>query len=90
VRSQNAVTRIAWLGRSADVRGEAFLDEGSASAREIWVVAVAYDRAGGLVGWRRWESTGPLQAGSSIPFDLFLTSVAGGIDHIEIVLQARP
>jgi LysM repeat protein len=90
VRTQNPVVEIAWLGRSAEVSGEALLHEGSASAREVWVVAVAYDRAGTLVGWRRWESTGPLQAGSSIPFDLFLTSVAGGIDHVEIVLQARP
>jgi LysM repeat protein len=90
VRSQNTVTEVSWVGRSAEVSGEAFLQEGSASAREVWVVAVAYDRAGEVVGWRRWESTGALPAGSNIPFSLFLSSVAGGIDRIEIVLQARP
>jgi hypothetical protein len=90
VRSQNTVTRVSWLGRSAEVSGEAFLNEDSASAREVWVVGVAYDRAGEVVGWRRWESTGVLPAGSSLPFNLFLSSVAGGIDRVEIVLQARP
>ena len=89
VHSQNTVTEVSWLGRSAETRGEAFLDEDSASAREVWVVGVAYDRAGKVVGWRRWESTGALPAGSSIPFSLFLSSIAGGIDRVEIVLQAR-
>jgi LysM repeat protein len=90
VRSRNTVTKVSWLGRSADVNGEAFLDEGSAPAREVWIVAVAYDRAGKVVGWRRWESSGALPVGSSIPFSLFLSSVAGGIEHVELVLQARP
>jgi LysM repeat protein len=90
VRSQNTVTRVSWLGRSAEVSGEVFLDDDSASAREVWIVAVAYDRAGRVVGWRRWESSGALPAGSAIPFSLFLSSVAGGIDHVAIVLQARP
>jgi LysM repeat protein len=90
VQSRNTITQVSWLGRSADVSGEAFLSEGSASARDVWIVGVAYDRAGELVGWRRWESTGALPAGSSIPFSLFLSSVAGGIERVEIVLQARP
>lgn len=90
VHSQNTITEVSWLGRSAEVRGEAFLDEGSVSAREVWVVGVGYDREGKVVGWRRWESTGALPAGSSIPFNFLLSSVQGGIDRVEIVLQARP
>jgi LysM repeat protein len=90
VRGRSTVTKISWLGRFAEVSGEAFLDAGSAPAREVWIVAVAYDGAGKVVGWRRWESSVALQAESSIPFSLFLSSVAGGIEHVEIVLQARP
>jgi LysM repeat protein len=90
VQGQNTVTQVSWFGRSAEVSGEAFLNEGSASAREVLVVGVAYDRTGEMVGWRRWESTGALPAGSSIPFRLFLSSVAGRIDRVEIVMQARP
>lgn len=90
VRAENILTRVSWRGRSADVSGEVSLAEAVAPAREVWAVAVAYDRAGRVVGWRRWESEGALPIGSSLPFHLLVSSVAGVIDKVDVVVQARP
>ncbi|MFH1183463.1 MAG: LysM peptidoglycan-binding domain-containing protein [Chloroflexota bacterium] len=87
---RNNVTEVSWSGRSAELRGEVFLPDGSAGASVVWLAAVAYDGSGNVVGWRRWENSSGLAAGSSLPFALTVSSVAGRIDRVEYAVQARP
>jgi LysM repeat protein len=87
---QNTVTRVSWSGRTAAVNGELILPAGSADASEVWLAAVAYDASGQLVGWRRWESPTGTNAGTTLPFRFFVYSLAGAIDRVELVIQARP
>ena len=90
VAVRNEMTTISWSGRTADVRGEVTLAADNKNAAQIWLGAVAYDRSGRVLGWRRWESAGGMGAGSSMPFQLFVYSLAGVIDRVELVAQARP
>lgn len=88
--TQHVVTSVTWRGRSAHVTGEILLPATSPGASLIWIAATAYDRGGMIVGWRRWEGSGPFQAGSAMPFDLTVSSVAGPIDRVELAVEARP
>jgi LysM repeat protein len=87
---RDTVTVVSWSGLSADISGKIYLSDSSASAAVVWLVAVAYDEPGNIVGWRRWESTGGLAAGSSLPFNLMVSSVAGRIARVEFAVEARP
>lgn len=90
VTVHNALTRVSWSGRSADVSGELVLPEGLANASQVWLAAVAYDESGQLVGWRRWESPSGLGAGTTLQFQTWVYSLAGAIGRVDLVVQARP
>ncbi len=82
VSLRNVLTEIAWDGMSAKVSGEVML-EGNAS--RLWVVATAYDTVGRIVGARRWESVSGEQA-----FNLTVASLGFTIDHIQLIVEAKP
>lgn len=84
----NAIAKIDWSGRSAQVNGQIFLPTESTAATQVWVAAVAYDANGTVVGVRRWEG-GALQPGSSLNFDFSVSSVGGEIEAVEFAVQAR-
>jgi LysM repeat protein len=77
----------SWNGLSSSVSGK--IESSSPSAQEItlWVAAVGYDADGNTIGYRRWEGTGLLEQGKSIPFQLDLFSFAGAISRIEVFLE---
>jgi hypothetical protein len=54
------------------------------------VVGVAYDKFGRVVGVRRWESTAGIMPGGSLEFVFEVSSVAGKIERVEFVVEARP
>lgn len=85
----NPLTEIAPDGRTARVSGQVSLPAGSVPAKTVWVVAVAYDAAGRVVGFRRWEGSG-LQPGGSIPFDLTVASLGSRVTRVEVFVEARP
>jgi LysM repeat protein len=87
--AQNVLTRIDWPGRTAQVSGMISLG-GDDAASQVWVAAVAYDARGHVTGLRRWQSSGPLQPGGSLPFQVTVYSLGGDVDHVEIVIEARP
>ena len=87
---QETLTEVSWSGRSAEVHGKVRVQEGSGDAAVVWIAAVAYDASGAVVGWRRWESSGGLTAGSSLPFELMISSVAGPIERVDLTVEARP
>lgn len=87
---QNTLVQIDSSGRIAQVNGQVYLPSQSKTASQIWVAAVAYDHAGGVVGVKRWESISSLEAGNSLPFTFKVSSVAGEIDRVEFAVEARP
>ena len=88
--TRDTLTQVSWSGRTADVSGEVVIPAGAKDAAEVWLGAVAYDRSGRVLGWRRWESPGGIRAGESLPFQLWVYSLAGAIDRVELTAQARP
>ena len=84
----NPLTEIASDGRTARVMGQISLPAGSAPAQTVWVVAVAYDAAGRVVGFRRWEGMGV--GGGSLPFDLTVASLGSRVTRVELFIEARP
>jgi LysM repeat protein len=87
---QNTLVQIDASGRSAQVNGQVYLPPESKAAAQVWVAAVAYDRAGRVVGVKRWESNTALEAGNSLPFVFMISSVAGEIDRVEFAVEAQP
>ncbi len=87
---RNSLAEVDWSGFNAQLNGQVYLPPGSKPANEVWVVAVAYDAAGNVVGLRRWESSAGIQPGGSIPFAFMVSSVAGSIERVDFAVEARP
>jgi len=77
-------------GRSAQVRGQVLLPASAQPAHQVWVAGTAYDAVGRVVGFRRWESSGGLAAGGSLPFEFTVSSLGGRIARVEFAVEARP
>jgi hypothetical protein len=90
VTLHNTLAQVDGSGRNAQVSGTVFLPEDAAPASLVWVAAVAYDRSGHVVGVRRWESTTGMAAGGSLLFSFEVSSLAGVIEQVEFVAEARP
>ena len=89
-RVQNTLVQVDSSGRSAQVSGMVLLSDGDKSASLVWVAAVAYDEYGRVVGVRRWESPDGIAQGSSLQFAFEVSSLAGVIQNVEFVVEARP
>jgi LysM repeat protein len=87
---QDLLVSIDWEGSSAQVQGQVRTPEGERSVGLIWLVAVAYDVGGQIVGFRRWEWKGALSVGASQSFAMIVYSQGPTIDHMEILAEARP
>lgn len=68
-------------GLSARAVGRLEIQAGEAEI--IWVLAVAYDESGGVVGVRRWESAGETE------FDFRVYSLGPRIADVELLVEAR-
>jgi LysM repeat protein len=86
----DALADVSWSGLTAKLTGEVALPEGSANASTVWVVGVAYDQMGNVIGVRRWEGGPGLSAGSRVPFSFLISAVAGRIDRVDFLVEARP
>lgn len=71
-------------GRQAVVSGNFVLPEGTQTLSELWVLAVAYNSDGAIIGARTWKSTGEMQ------FEITVYSLAGTIDHVDVLTESRP
>jgi LysM repeat protein len=89
-RVDNLLSQISADGLSAQVSGRVFLPESTLPAAEIWLAGVAYNQGGEIVGFRRWQSSDPLNAGESQTFSFSVYSLDGLIDRIEVLIEARP
>jgi len=89
VTTDNTLLRIDPSGRTAQVTGRVLL-AGQGAASNTWVLAVAYDGTGNVVGLRRWESQSPLSADSPLFFDFSVYSLGPGITKVDFLVEARP
>jgi LysM repeat protein len=71
-------------GNQAVIRGDVIVPDGTPALSQLWALAVAYDSNEDIVGARKWKSAGEMQ------FDITVYSLAGKIDHVEVLIEARP
>lgn len=69
-------------GLFASVVGRVEIQNGTAAI--IWVLAVAYDDQGNVIGVRRWESEGDTE------FGFFVYSLGPEIATVDLLVEARP
>lgn len=74
---------ISAVGLSAHATGQVRV-AGEQETKELWVLAVAYDGNGKVVGVRRWESAGEIE------FDFWVYSLGPEIAEVELLVEARP
>ncbi len=86
---QNTLVSLDASGRTAQVSGEVLLS-GETPAKSVWVLAVAYDAGGEVVGLRRWESAAELSPGSPLKFSLQVSSLGPVTQQIRFLVEARP
>ena len=55
-----------------------------------WVTAAAFDAKGNVIGIRRMELAGGIQAGGTSPFAMTLYSLSGKIEKVELYVDAIP
>lgn len=67
-------------GKAARIQGQVNL---AGEASEIWVLAVAYDALGNVVGVRRAES-------GEVDFNFWVYSLGPAIAEVQVLAQARP
>jgi len=70
-------------GSQADVSGDVSISDNTPALSQLWVLAVAYDAEGDIVGARKWKSGGDPQ------FEITVYSLGGKIDHVEVLVEAR-
>ena len=86
---ENTLVSVDASGRTAQLTGWVRLT-GADTANTLWVLAIAYDSAGNVVGLRRWESSSALTVDAPVSFDFFISSVGPAIDRVEFLAEARP
>jgi hypothetical protein len=74
---------------SASISGNLVLGSAPQNARQVWLVAVAYNFNGELVGIRRWESNKELGR-NPLPFSFTVYAVGEKITRVEVQAEARP
>ncbi len=71
-------------GSQAELTGQVLLPGGNPSVTQVWVLAVAYDAGGNILGVRKWKSD------TQTDFTLTVYSLGGPIDHVELLDEVRP
>jgi LysM repeat protein len=87
---QEILVRVDWNGRTAQVSGQAMPIMLDGQVKTLWFLGVAYDAAGNVVGLRRWESDEPVGGGVQLPFSFNVYSVGPVIDHVDLLVEAKP
>jgi LysM repeat protein len=77
-------------GSYAEVMGMFGLPKKSLPATQIWIVAIAYNEEGEVVGVRKLEEVSLLEPGQSRPFSINLFSLGPSIDEVKVLAEARP
>jgi LysM repeat protein len=76
-------------GGTADPTPRPTLSPDMLKANVIWVLAVAYDAQGQVIGARRWEASKGLKPTGSMSFAVTVYSLGPPIDRANVILEAR-
>jgi LysM repeat protein len=87
---EGQTTDLSDDGLIATVGGRVTLSANQADADYVWISATAFDADGRIVAVRRWENDLTLVAGGDLDFEIMLYSMAGPIDHVDLVSEAQP
>ena len=82
-------TKISDDGYSAFAQGKVALADAGNNASRFWIAAVAFDAQGNVVGIRRVEKESPLSSGNSAEFSVYVYSISGKIDHVDLFGEAK-
>lgn len=85
-----AEIRIDESGNQAHVNGLFRVLSESKTATIIWILAVAYDENGNVVGVRRFEHSGEVPGGTNIDFSFWVYSLGPPIQRVDTLIEARP
>ena len=77
-------------GLTGTVTGTVSLSGDQADADYVWISATAFDADGRIVAVRRWEGSLKLVSGGQLDFTIRLYSMAGPIDHVDLLTEAQP
>jgi LysM repeat protein len=90
VSLENLVIEIASRA-TASVAGSVGLStEATQSARQVWIMAVAYDAQDRIVGVRRYEMNQSLAVGEKREFSFEVYSAGGSIARLDVRAEAMP
>jgi hypothetical protein len=81
---------IAKSGERAQVAGRIGLPVKSQPGSSIWILIVAYDQEGNVVGVRKTEQYGIFEPGSSRKFNIEVFSLGSEISEVRAFVEARP
>jgi LysM repeat protein len=81
---KTGVVEINQDGRQAAITGDVMVPGDVATPSQVWVLAVAYDANGNIIGARKWKSEGETH------FDITVYSLGGMINHVEVLTEVRP
>ena len=84
---QNSLVEINWDGLSASVHGKVSNNTKNQDARRVWILAIAFNKEGTVIGFRRWESTTTLTYGGEMLFELNVAALDSEIDQVELVVE---
>lgn len=90
VAVEDQAVTLSEAGRVAAVSGVLSLPTGQPDARYAWLHATAFDADGRVVAVRRWDSEATLTGGGRTPFNLFLYSLGGPIERVDLLAEAQP
>lgn len=82
------LVEIDWGGLNAHVSGKTALATSGLKASRVWILAIAYDQEGKLVGFSRWESKTNLSFPDHLPFDFSVSSLGPPIEHVDLLVEA--
>ena len=86
----NTIVQVNANGRRARVNGQVLLPGNAKAASQVWVTGTAYDEAGNIAGFRRWESNAGISPGGSLSFEFMVFSLGGRIARVDFAVEARP
>lgn len=84
----NSLVEVDWGGLNARIHGQAVLSASGLQASRVWVLAVAYDQVGNVIGFTRWESNSTLSFPDQLSFEFSVASLGPQIDHVELLVEA--
>jgi LysM repeat protein len=90
VNLENLVIEIASRATASVAGSVALSADAAQAARQIWILAVAYDAQDRIVGVRRYEMNQTLAAGEQRAFSFEVYSAAGSITRVDVRAEAMP